>query len=234
MLKKLFYNRKLVVSAFVVLIVLLTLVALVPVFYSVFLGSGVKTEPINKEKTKPASTALEGKWEVVTGNPFNHTGAGFTFYEILPGEKRFTSATTTAVSGQASVIGETLSEATVTVDLTKLGSDSQVRDQNMKDKLFETHSFPEATFILTQPVDLSALPADGSTATIPVTGDLTIKGKTQAVEDELEFVRDGDTVLVGGDIAINRLDYDIITPDFIAAQIAEEGDINIRLTFAKA
>ena len=43
MLKKIFYNRKIMVPIFIVIIVGLTLVALVPMFYTLFMGSGVKT-----------------------------------------------------------------------------------------------------------------------------------------------------------------------------------------------
>lgn len=68
MLKKIFYNRKIMVPIFIVIIIGLTLVALVPMFYSIFTGPGVTTEPINAEKTKPASTEVDGNWEVVAGD----------------------------------------------------------------------------------------------------------------------------------------------------------------------
>ena len=48
-MKNLFYNRKLVVSIFVVLILVLTAVAIGPIVYSLFKSGGVKTEPVTAD-----------------------------------------------------------------------------------------------------------------------------------------------------------------------------------------
>ena len=72
-MKKLFYNRKLVITIFVVLIVLLTAVAIGPMVYSLLKGAGVKTEPVSADGAKAASTELDGTWEVAKGRANNHT-----------------------------------------------------------------------------------------------------------------------------------------------------------------
>lgn len=233
MLKKIFYNRKIMVPIFIVIIVGLTLVALVPMFYSIFTGPGVTTEPINAEKTKPASTEVDGNWEVVAGNPNNSTSVGFTFAEILPAEQTVTSGSTTDVTGQAEISEQTIESALITVTMDGLTTDKKVRDENMKTKLFETSEFPESTFELTEPVDISAVPEDGSLADVELTGDLTIKGETKSVTETFQVARDGETILLGGNIPINRLDFNVITPDMIAAKIDEEGTVDIRLTVKK-
>ena len=114
-----------------------------------------------------------------------------------------------------------------------LTTDKKVRDQNMKMKLFETDKFPEAHFEITEPVDLSHVPDDGSMGKIDIAGEMTIKDATQPVEATFDVLRDGDHVVVGGDIPINRLDYNIETPEFLAAKVNEEGTINIRLNLRK-
>lgn len=233
MLKKLFYNRKLMITIFVVLILASTFVALGPLFVSLLLGSGVKTEGLNAEATKPATAELNGDWEVVKGSAANFTSAGFTFREVLPAEKTETSGSTGDVTGQATVRGSQLTDATVTVNLDALTTDKQVRDRNMKDKLFETSKYPEAHFTLTEPVDLSGLPDNGAPAKVELTGDLEIKDVTHEITQEFDMVRDDDRIIIAGDININRLDYNVITPEFIAAEIAEEGQINIRINFAQ-
>ena len=81
-MKKLFYNRKLVITIFVVLIVLLTAVAIGPMVYSLLKGAGVKTEPVSADGAKAASTELDGTWEVAKGRANNHTSVGFTFNEF--------------------------------------------------------------------------------------------------------------------------------------------------------
>lgn len=232
-MKKLFYNRKLVITIFVVLIVLLTAVAIGPMVYSLLKGAGVKTEPVSADGAKAASTELDGTWEVAKGRANNHTSVGFTFNEVLPAEKTTTSGSTTEVTGQADISDSTLKTAAVTVDMDELTTDKKVRDQNMKSKLFEVDEFPVATFTLTEPADLSAVPDDGSAATVSLTGDLTIHGETKQVTNDFQVVRDADTVVLGGDIPLNRLDYGVETPEMIAAKISEVGAVNVRVTLQK-
>ena len=86
---------------------------------------------------------------------------------------------------------------------------------------------------MTEPADVSAVPDDGSVVTVPLTGDLTIHGETKSVSQDFQVVRDGDTIILGGDIPINRLDFGIETPEMIAARISETGEINVRVTFEK-
>lgn len=233
MLKKIFYNRKLMISLFVVLIVIATLVAVGPVLYSAFMGKGVKTEGINADKISPATTEIDGNWQVIQGNAYNYTSAGFTFYEILPAEETVTSGSTGAVTGQATVEDETLQSGRVVVDMQELSTDKQVRDQNMKTKLFETDEYPEATFEITKPAKLDAVPDNGDIAQVELDGELTIKDKSKKVTATFDIVRDEDTIILAGDIPINRVDFDVNTPDLIAAKIAEEGEVNIRITFGK-
>ena len=66
-----------------------------------------------------------------------------------------------------------------------------------------------------------------------LTGDLTIMGATNSVTQTFEVARSGDNLIIAGDIPINRLDYGVDTPEFVAAKIAEEGEINIRINLAK-
>ena len=93
-MKSVFGNRKLVISVFVILILASTALALGPLVFSLVMGRGVKTEPINLDRVKAASTELDGQWNVVKGSPYNFTSAGFTIDEILPADKRTTSGST--------------------------------------------------------------------------------------------------------------------------------------------
>lgn len=233
MLQKLFYNRKLVVSIFVVLIIASTLVALGPMLYSAYMGRGVATEGVNAQGAKEASTDLNGQWQVVTGNAKNFTSVGFTIDEVLPSERRATSGSTNSVDGTAVVESEKLQEATIIVDMSTLTTDNDVRDNNMKRKLFMTDQYPEATFKVTDTVNLSQVPDDGTVTRVPLKGDMTIKGKTNSVSGEFDVLRDGKQLIVGGDVPINRQDFDIKSPEFIAAEIADEGTVNVRLTLEK-
>ena len=70
------------VPIFIVIIVGLTLVALVPMFFSIFTGPGVTTEPINADKTKPASTEVDGEWKVASSNMGCETTLNDNFKEL--------------------------------------------------------------------------------------------------------------------------------------------------------
>ena len=67
-MKSVFGNRKLVISVFVILILVSTALALGPLVFSLVMGRGVKTEPINLDRVKAASTELDGQWNVVKGS----------------------------------------------------------------------------------------------------------------------------------------------------------------------
>ena len=232
-MKNLFYNRKLVVSIFVVLILVLTAVAIGPIVYSLFKSGGVKTEPVTADGAKAASTPLDGSWSVAKGRADNHTSVGFTFDEVLPAERTSTSGSTTEVTGQADISDSTLKTATVTVDMDELTTDKKVRDQNMKSKLFETQLFPEASFELTKPASLADVPDDGSIGTVKLTGDLTIKDETHEISQDFDVLRDRDQIVIGGTVPVNRLDYGVETPEMLAAKVEENGEVNLRISFEK-
>ena len=232
-MKKLFYNRKLVITIFVVLIVLLTAVAIGPMVYSLLKGTGVKTEAISADGAKAASTELDGSWQVAKGRADNHTSVGFTFNEVLPAEKTTTSGSTTEVTGQADISDSTLKNAMVTVDMDELTTDKKVRDKNMKSKLFETQLFPESSFELTKPASLANVPDDGTIGKVELTGDLTIKDKTHEITQDFDVLRDGDQIVIGGTVPVDRLDYGVETPEMLAAKVEEKGEVNLRISFEK-
>ena len=226
-------RRKSIIVIFVVLIVILAMLSVIPLLYRLVTGPGVKTEPLNDSGAKAASTPLDGQWHVVEGKNPNITSVGFTFSEILPGDERVTSGSTGYVTGEAEISDSTLNSAMIEVDMNELSTDRDVRDVNMKDKLFETSKFPTATFALTEPVDVSQLPEDGTAGLIDVTGKLTIKDHTELVDAQFQALRDGEMLIVSGEVEINREDFGVHSPDLIAAKIAETGTVDIRLSFSK-
>ncbi|AIG64144.1 hypothetical protein CATYP_05345 [Corynebacterium atypicum] len=227
-------NRKLVVTMFVVAIVLVTLIGVIPSIVSSFSGPGVKTEGLSDDHARPASTQLDGTWQIVHNRGRNATSVGFTFPEVLPGDRRVTSASTQEVHGQVEVTGQELVAADVEVDLTALQSDNERRDINVRNKIFDTDTYPSASFTLTEPARLDEVPDNGVAGKVELTGELSIKGTTNKVSALFDVLRDDDRVVVAGTLPINRLDYGVETPDFVAAKIAEDGEVNIRLTLEKA
>ncbi|MBZ8177758.1 hypothetical protein GP475_05800 [Corynebacterium poyangense] len=225
-------NNKVVVILSV-LIVLLVLAGIAPMVVSHMMGAGTKTEALNADHAKPASTDLAGHWEVAKGKAPNSSAVGFTFEEILPSGHKTTSGTTHEVSGAIDIDGEQLRSGDITVQMGNITTDEAKRDISVRNKLLFTDKFPESSFRLTSPVDLSGIPGNGNPGTVKLTGDITILGKTKEISEDFLVLRDGDSLIASANIPINREDFGVITPDFIAAKVAKDGELNIRLAFKK-
>lgn len=226
-------QKKILVGVMMALIVLIAVAAVIPMIVSAVMGPGVQTKPMDASRAEPATTSIDGHWSVAQGRGSNTTSVGYTFPEVLPGDHRVTSGSTQKVSGELTVESGRIVSGFVEIDLDTLESDNQRRDINVQMKVFDTVTYPTARFDTTEPVDVSSLPDDGTPGTVTVPGKLTIKGTTKAIEPTFDAVRDGERVIVSGTIPINRLDYGVETPDFIAATISEDGELNIRLALEK-
>ena len=226
-------NRKLLIVAVSAFAILAVLVAFIPLARTLFFSHGVKTEGINESALAEASTDLDGTWTVTNRPGPNQTSAGYTFDEVLPGERRTTSGSTQGVHGSVTIEAGTLTSGEITVDMTHLTSDSDVRDESVRQRILHTAQYPEATFKVTQPADVSGVPADGTVGSVELTGDLTIHGTTRQISQQFDVARSGKSLIVAADIPINRLDYGVETPELVAAKIHEEGEVNVRVNMQK-
>ena len=87
---------------------------------------------------------------------------------------------TDAVSGGFTVAGTTVADIRAEVQVATITSDSTFRDGRFAGSIMDTAAFPTATFTAPQ-ATLPSLPADGETVTVPVSGELTLKGVTRPV-----------------------------------------------------
>lgn len=65
-----------------------------------------------------------------------------------------------------------------TVDLTTVHSGRSQRDAQFQGRIMDRAGYPSATFILSHPVSLGALPASGVILTAQATGTRTLHGTT--------------------------------------------------------
>ena len=225
--------NKIVVAVLVILIVVLALVAVVPVIISLVTGPGVKTEGIEAAGAKPATTDVNGEWHVVRDRGRNYTSVGFTFFEILPSDRRSTSGSTQAVEGWATIEAGTLRSGEIVVDMREVSTDNERRDINVRTKIFHTDEYPTATFTITEPAELSEVPGDGTPGKVTLTGEMEIRGETRPLSHEFDVLRDGDRIIVAADVPVNRNEYGVESPEFVAAKIDDTGELNIRVAFEK-
>lgn len=223
--------RKGIVTLVVVTVVALAIAIVGPPVYRLLTSEGLQTASIADGSGEPATVGLDGHWDVVSGAGENSTEAGYTFDEVLPGQEKSTSGRTSEVSGDLVVANDVLEEGKVTVDVASIESDIEKRDIHVRDNILHTDQYPEATFTISDPVDLSSLPEDGSVDTVTVNGELTMHGKTNDVTAQLTVLRTGENVIVQGQVPVEREAFGIVTPEFVASQIAEEGTVDLLLVF---
>ena len=138
------------------------------------------------------------------------------------------------VTGSVTVDGSTITAATFTADLTTLQSDKQFRDGQLHRQALETDRFPTATFTLTAPINLAAVPADGATVDVTATGDLTLHGVTKSVEIPLQARLAGNVVTIAGSVPIAFADFDIAKPQsMMVLSVEDNGVLELQLQLVR-
>lgn len=141
------------------------------------------------DATDATDGTIEGSWVVTDGSE-----AGYRVDEVLLGQETEAVGRTSDVTGQLLITGTTIESASFEVDLTTVTSDDDRRDNQFRNRIMDTASHPTATFELTEPIDLSSVPADLEEVTVTATGELTLRGVTNEVAFELTARRNGDTI----------------------------------------
>jgi len=183
--------------------------------------------------------ALDGTWTVDTTigsfSDFSSSFVGYRVNETFADSRANTAVgRTPAVSGSLVLAGTTITSVEVSADLSRLQSDDDRRDGRLRDQAIETSQFPTATFRLTSPIVLAAVPAAGATFTASATGELTLHGVTRTMTMPIEARLSGDVVTVTGSIDIAFADYSIEKPtSFIVLSIEDHGVMELQLHFRR-
>ena len=194
------------------------------------------TEP----EQAPAAATPDGEWVVV---PADETFAGFRITEMFPGVDNLAVMRTQAVSGTLVVIASSITDVTVEADLTELESLDSVppgvpgienRANQMRDDGLETDTYPTATFVLAEPIELDAPPAEGEPVAAEAIGDLTIHGATNRVSIPIEARWSGDIIDVAGSLDVALADHGIDPPERPFVSVADTGTMELQLVFERA
>ncbi len=194
-----------------------------------------------------AADALDGVWEVDTSiGTFDQAcltevcGASFAGFRIDEELARIGAKTvvgrTPGVSGSIEIAGTTVVSAELIVDMTQLITDDPSRTRAIRRQAIETDAFPEARFVLTQPVELGSLPAESEPVSVEAAGDLTIHGVTRAETIPLTAELRDDVIVVFGQLGpILLADYDIDKPSAAVVLSVEDNAImELQLFFTRA
>lgn len=182
----------------------------------------------NGEALDPAT--LVGDWTVTDGSE-----AGYRVDEVLNGTDVTVTGRTDQVDGTLTIGGDglTLDAAEITVDVASIATDSENRDQYFRGQALRTDEFPEATFVLTEPVTLDAAPDSGQVVETDAAGELTIAGETQTVTAAIQLTSDGETAQIAGSIPITFADYGVEAPNLGFVSVEPDGFVEFQLAAAR-
>jgi polyisoprenoid-binding protein YceI len=137
------------------------------------------------------------------------------------------------VTGSITIDGTTLTAAEFEVDLTTITTNDTRRNDRVQEAL-ETDATPNATFALTEPVELGEAAAAGEPVEATAVGDLTIHGVTQRVEFPLEAQLTSGTVVVIGSLDVTFSDYDVEVPESqIVLSVEDHGVLELQFLLTK-
>lgn len=207
-------------------------------------GASAKGSSAAPLPSRAASTigpaGLDGTWTIdqTIGSfaDFSDSFVGYRVDETFTNQKANTAVgRTPQVTGALTLEGSTITSVDVTADLTRLTSDDNRRDGQLRRQAIQTDQFPTATFKLTNPIDLGSIPTDGQTIGATATGELTLHGVTRSVEVPIEARLSGDVVTVTGSLQIRFADYAIEQPtSFLVLSIEDHGTMELQLQFRHA
>ncbi|MFD1813282.1 YceI family protein [Rhodococcus gannanensis] len=176
------------------------------------------------------SGSLDGNWTVAP-----ESAAGYEVWETLNGQRVFVRGQTQDVTGTATVEDSTLSAGVVEVDVASIATDSERRDAMFDMMIMNTGSFPTATFEVTEPVDLSVVPEDGSTVSVPVSGKLTLHGQTRDVTTNFDIRRSGENIETAGAVDVAWTDYGVQKPTTFPNIVVEDaGQVQFSIVLGKS
>jgi polyisoprenoid-binding protein YceI len=196
--------------------------------------AAIRETPVDREVATD-TTGPEGTYSVAPGDTNNFVG--YRVVEKLVASVVESTATgrTNNVTGSLTIDGTTVRDVTVEADLRDLQSDNGFRDGRLHSSGLESDQFPQATFVLTEPITLPNVPKAGETITVEGTGDFTLHGVTKRVTIPLEGRWDGTDIQVVGHLPIVMGDYDITPPTAPAvASVDDHGEMEFQLFFKKA
>jgi polyisoprenoid-binding protein YceI len=179
--------------------------------------------------TAVAAAAFDGTWTVTDESEF-----GYRVEEVLFGVNATAAGRSNQITGDMTIAGTTVESAAFAVDVASIVSDDDRRDNQFRGNIMQTDQFPQATFTLTAPIVLDAIPADGAQVTASATGDLTLHGVTKPVTFDVTAQAAPGRIGVLGSIPILFADYGIDNPSRSGITTEDHGLLEFVLVFVPA
>jgi polyisoprenoid-binding protein YceI len=166
----------------------------------------------NNSAAAPPAGELAGTWTVSGGE------AGYRVREKLANLPAQSDAVgrTSAISGQVTLSEEggayRANNANFTVDVSKLKSNEDRRDNKIRTIGLETDKYPQAIFAVAGPIAIPRDAVDGKIMTVQAEGDMTLHGVTKKVSIPLQIQRNGNQIRVVGNYDFTWDDFGMTAP----------------------
>lgn len=168
---------------------------------------------------------LAGTWTVSSGST-----AG---YQVTDDSDSSLVGSTNQVTGSITVVGETLTDAAVTVQLASLSCGNAAVDGYLRHTALQTDEYPTASFHLDTSIETPLSAVSGQIQSLSGTGKLTLHGVTREVTASLQTSFGADGARLTGSIPINFGDYGVTGPDFGFAVTQDAATITFSLNAVK-
>ncbi len=220
------------VRAVAIAVVVAIVAAVVGPFVYIHFIEGPAPAPLKLSPHTGTTTAggpVAGSWKVSSGSQ-----AGYRVQEVLVGQNNTAVGRTSDVTGQMTIAGSTVTAATFTVNLTTVRSDQAERDVQFEGRIMDTATYPTATFTLSEPIDLAAIPTAGQTITAQANGTLDMHGVRRGVTFSVQARYTGSAIDVSGSIPVLFANWDIANPSFGPVTTQSQGIVEFLLDFSRS
>lgn len=228
-------TRTWVIGIVVVVVVIAAVIAAPHLYKAARGGDDAPVTTISLDETEAAVGELDGTWAVVPGDGANRTVAGYTVDEILNGEPVTVVGSTDQVTGRAEISGATLTSAEFETRMDGLATDNGSRDNRARSpEILDATGHPVSTLALAEPADLSSVPADGTTATVPMRVELTIKGTTVPKTVDVTVLHSGGQLIASGAVPVTWSEVGVEAPSLGFVTVDPDGTVDFRVVLEQS
>jgi polyisoprenoid-binding protein YceI len=144
---------------------------------------------------------VDGTWNAGPGSV-----VGWRAQQVVLGQQSTLTGRTGKVWGSLTISGGSVSQGSFTVDMAALTGGLSKTTQS---SVFDVKAYPAGSLVLTSPIALGTVPADGTVEHFPATGTLTLHGVSHAVDFTASVERIGSSIYVLSDISLPFADWNI-------------------------
>ena len=149
---------------------------------------------VGADPSGEAGASVDGVWSAGSGSI-----VGWRAQQVLVGQNSTLTGRTGKVWGSITISGGTVSRGSFSVDMAALTSNES---QSTQRSVFDISADPTATLVLTSPIALGTIPADGTVHRFAATGTLALHGVARAVRFTVSAERAGTSIDVLADITL--------------------------------